>query len=119
MGVIVDKELMKLADSNRVMNPLERSVVMSAFEEAEKEYLLRSRYTMELIRRRADKSGVDLEAKLFQHLHLATCNLFHHTLGAPDTVGTIDRALERLIAEACAIKVIMSEESVKRMMSGS
>lgn len=117
--MIVDKELMKLADPNRVMNPLERSVVMSAFEEAQKEYLLRSRYTMELIRNRANKSGVDLEAKLFQHIHLAATNLFHHALGAPDTVGTIDRALERLIAEACAVKVIMAEESVKRMMKGS
>lgn len=116
--MIVDKELMKLVDPDRQMNPLERSVVMNAFEEAEKEYLLRGRYTMELIRRRADKVGVDLESKLFQHLHLAATNLFHHSLGAPDTVGTIDRALERLIAEACAIKVILSEESVKRMMKG-
>lgn len=117
--MIVDKELMKLADPNRVMNPLERSVVMNAFEEAEKEYLLRTRYTMELIRLRADKSGVDLEAKLFQHIHLAATNLFHHALGAPETVGTIDRALELLIAEACAIKVILSEESVKRMIKGN
>jgi hypothetical protein len=117
--MIVDKELMKLADPNRVMNPLERSVVMGAFEAAEKEYLLRSRYTMELVRNRADRRGVDLEAKMFQHLHLAATNLFHHALGAPDSVDTIDRALERLIAEACAVKVIMAEESVKRMMRGS
>lgn len=117
--MIVDKELMKLADPHRVMNPLERSVVMGAFEEAEKEYLSRSRYTMELIRLRADKRGVDLEAKLFQHLHLVATNLFHHALGVPETVGTIDSALEQLIASACAVKVIMAEESVKRMMKGS
>lgn len=116
--MIVDKELMKLADGDRVMNPLERSVVMSAFEGAEKEYLSRSRYTMELVRTRADKRGVDLEAKLFQHLHLEATNLFHHALGAPQAVDTIDRALERLIAGACAVKVIMAEESVKRMMRG-
>lgn len=116
--MIVDKELMKLADPNRVMNPLERSVVMTAFEEAENEYLLRSRYTMELIRTRADKRGVDLEVKMVQHLHLLATNLFHHTLGPPDNVGILDTALEQLIAAACAVKVIMAEEGVKRMMSG-
>ena len=123
MGMVLtleQKEAMKLTDHDRVLEPLESSLIENTSNGAMEEYLIRSRHTMELIRQRADRVDVPLDAKLFQHLHLEATNLFYLTLKQPhDKDGeTVNAALNRLVASVWATKVILAEETIKKMMAG-
>lgn len=113
-----DKERLALANYNRKLEPLESSLISGTNESALVEYLGRQRHTLELIRERAGRADVPLDAKLFQHLHLQVSQLFYLTLKQPHEADpdAVDSALNQIVGSVYAIKVMLAEQQIRRMM---
>lgn len=104
--------------NKRTLDPLELSIIEEATNSAMEWYQTRTRHTLEIIRDRAGRDDVPLDAKLFQHLQLEATNLFHNTLHTPTERDSdnVTNALDRMIASIYAIKCILAEEQIKAMM---